>query len=137
MIFYADDDADDLQFFTEIARGLGKETYTFQLGDELLTRLKSPPPFASMVFLDINMPRKTGIEVLETIRSQCDWNGIPIIMFSTSSHPDHIRRSFNLGADYFLVKPASYTALNRSLEHIFSKDFSVPPRSLEEFVYAV
>ena len=64
MIFYADDDFEDLEIFREIADDLRVELVTFDNGLALLERLKNPPPTPSLIFLDINIVFKTFSTIL-------------------------------------------------------------------------
>ncbi len=63
-------------------------------------------PLPCLVLLDLKLPRRDGLEVLEWLRRQPRLPAIPVIMFSSSAHPEDIERSYRLGANSFVVKPA-------------------------------
>lgn len=126
MIFYADDDYEDLEIFREIADELNVELVTFNDGLSLIERLKNPPPTPSLIFLDINMPGHNGLQILEMIRSNDHWKDVPVIMFTTSVGEDVIRRSLFLGATYYLPKNPDYQGVKQSVKFVIGhewKDF--------------
>jgi CheY-like chemotaxis protein len=51
------------------------------------------------------MPRKNGMEVLEWIRKQHEFRGLPVIVFTSSAHREDVERAYELGANAFVVKP--------------------------------
>jgi CheY-like chemotaxis protein len=68
-------------------------------------RAKYPVP--CLLILDLKMPRKSGIDVLEWRRRQPILNCLPVLVFSSSAHPYDIEKAYRLGANAFVVKPAS------------------------------
>ena len=107
-ILLADDDIDDRQFFDMALQEIPLSTQlkTVENGQRLMEFLKdneSELPFA--IFLDINMPRKTGSECLVAIKNDQRLKHIPIIMYSTSLHYDVVDLLYENGAHYYLQKP--------------------------------
>jgi CheY-like chemotaxis protein len=74
-------------------------------GAALLKRLRAPGMRAAIVLLDINMPRKNGLEALEEIKADPSLVSTPVVMFSTSSNDQDIRRAYELGAASYIIKP--------------------------------
>lgn len=73
-------------------------------------------PLPSLIFLDIQMPRKDGFSVLEWVRAQrYGWRRVPILMLTTSHDYAEIRRAFDLGANSYLVKPTGFDELCRMM----------------------
>src|SRR3954447_18400199 len=68
-------------------------------------------PIPDLVLLDIKMPRKTGLEVLEWARARPEYRGLPMVMFTASSQAVDIKRAFDLGANSYIVKPTAYKDL--------------------------
>jgi CheY-like chemotaxis protein len=68
-------------------------------------------PLPSLVLLDLQLPSKTGLEILEWIRQQPAYRSLIVIVLSSSIHEGDIRRVYELGANAFLVKPSSTTIL--------------------------
>ncbi len=66
-------------------------------------RLKYPLP--KLVMLDLNLPRKNGLEVLEWTRQQPVLKRLVIILFTTSCIPTDVDRAYDLGANSFIEKP--------------------------------
>jgi CheY-like chemotaxis protein len=60
-----------------------------------------------ILVLDVNVPRKTGNEVLERIRKSPRCGKIPVVMISSSDSPDDRRRALELGATEYFRKPST------------------------------
>jgi CheY-like chemotaxis protein len=76
---------------------------------EILTASKSDPSAAlpALLMLDLRRPRRDGLQTLEWIREQPWLTGLPVFVFSSSSHYRDVERAYALGASGFLVKPPS------------------------------
>jgi CheY-like chemotaxis protein len=121
IILIADDDADDRLLIKEaFEESEWKNPLHFvQDGVELLDYLFRRDKFADLageplpdlILLDLNMPRKNGIEALEEIKSEERLKLIPIIVFTTSKAEEDILRSYNLGVNSFITKPVSFDLL--------------------------
>jgi CheY-like chemotaxis protein len=72
---------------------------------------RSSSPVPGLIFLDIKMPQVSGIEVLRWLRGEPGLRRIPVIVLTSSNHPDDVRESYELGANSYVVKPASYEQL--------------------------
>lgn len=68
-------------------------------------------PMPDAVLLDLNMPRKNGFEVLEWIRRQRRLRFLRVYILSASSRPEDVQRSYELGANAYLVKPGNLDGL--------------------------
>lgn len=64
-----------------------------------------------LVLLDLNMPRVTGKEVLEKIKSDTDTNNVPVIVVTNSDYKKDMIECYRLGADGYLQKPADFKKL--------------------------
>ncbi len=63
-----------------------------------------------LVLLDLNLPRKNGLEVLEEMRADPDLVCIPVIMLTTSSAEHDVVACYSRGANCFVVKPLELDA---------------------------
>jgi CheY-like chemotaxis protein len=72
-------------------------------------------PIPDLILLDIKMPRRTGHEVLEWIRSRPEFNQLPVVMLTGSNEPSDLERAYSAGANSYLVKPVLYLEFERML----------------------
>lgn len=94
-------------------------------GEDLIQRLEqcydiNPSTckcWPDVIFLDINMPRKNGFQVLEEIRSNPRFPRIPIIMLTVSANEEDVTRCLQLGADGFITKPTDIEELINALKN--------------------
>lgn len=120
-IILADDDEDDRLFFTDAFDELKINTKvnTFNDGVELMNYLNQPEAILpNVLFLDLNMPRKNGIECLDEIKNNERFNDIAIAIFSTSSSEEHIEETFVRGANIYIKKPSDFTTLKKVLSDV-------------------
>ncbi|MGV3695990.1 response regulator [Flavobacterium sp.] len=134
-IFYVDDDVDDLDFFKESAEEINHMVYTFEEGDKLLHALHNPPPMANIIFVDLNMPIKSGFDVLREIKASPETANIPVVVFTTSNNPNDIELSRKCGANLYVRKPTSANVLKNAISVIVSIDWKSFVPSETEFVY--
>ena len=117
-IILADDDEDDRLFFTEAFDELKISTKvnTFNDGVELMDYLNEDNAILpNVLFLDLNMPRKSGKECLNELRSNEKFNNIAIAIYSTSSSEEDIEDTFVDGANIYIKKPNDFTVLKKIL----------------------
>jgi CheY-like chemotaxis protein len=120
-ILVAEDDPTDAYFFERAFRraGLPVTLHFVRDGQEVIEYLQGKGPFADraahplpqLVLLDLNMPRLNGFEVLGWLRRQPQLNGLHVVIFSASDEPKDLNRAYNLGADWYMVKPHSMDEL--------------------------
>lgn len=77
-------------------------------------------PLPTVVLLDLNMPRKNGFEVLEWIRQQPGLKRLRVYILSASSRPEDIERTYDLGANSYLVKPSNLDGLMQMAKCLFA-----------------
>src|SRR5487761_2282283 len=118
ILVLADDDKDDCLFFKD---ALGELPITADLttvhdGEQLMNllvekALEPPPPH--VLFLDLNMPRKNGFEVLAELKLDEKLKHLPVIIFSTSFEQDVANLLYKKGAQYYIRKPAEFSQLKK------------------------
>ena len=117
VILYAEDEDNDV-FFLQHAFKVAESSYTLSVvtdGQQAIDYLAGEGPFAdrkrhplpALVLLDIMMPRKTGLEVLEWIRQQRQFRLLPVLMLTSSARPEDRDKARELGADDYHLKPSS------------------------------
>ena len=135
-VLLTDDDADDLMLFQEAIKeiSLSIQLAFVENGKDLLQLLEENYN-PNLIFLDLNMPGKSGKDCLKEIKSNPLHRNIPVIMYSTSNNKDDIETCYKQGADLYVIKPYLFTDIVKMLEKIFSLDWNkINHRSKEEFV---
>lgn len=61
-------------------------------------------PLPNLMLLDLNMPRRSGFEVLEWLQSQPSLQ-FPVAMLTTSDNAEEVAQAYSLGASFYLIKP--------------------------------
>ena len=125
-IFYSDDDMDDQDLFRDALSEVDDSLIltTANDGDVLLAMLKEVDAMPRVIFLDLNMPRKNGYEVLEEIRRDDKLKGFPVVIFSTTSNDTAITKTREMGANLFVSKPRSYQGLKDAIETCVNMDWA-------------
>jgi CheY-like chemotaxis protein len=72
----------------------------------------------SVLFLDLNMPKKNGVECLLEIKKNEKLNDIAIAIYSTSSSEEHIEETFINGANIYIKKPNDFEDLKKILAEV-------------------
>lgn len=118
-ILLADDDESDRLLFTEAFAELKIKTIvrTVNNGIELMESLHMENTrLPHLLFLDLNMPRKNGLECLKDIKKIEKLKNISIAIYSTSDHEKDIEETFRHGANVYITKPHSFEGLKQVLE---------------------
>jgi CheY-like chemotaxis protein len=117
----ADDDRDDAELFGEALSSLEPPVHFRHVEDgklvfEFLANENNPKP--DLIFLDLNMPGMSGWQCLAKLKNDIYLQRIPVIMYSTSSHPRDKEIAIELGAIGFVTKPSDFKILRRVLQDI-------------------
>lgn len=102
-ILVIDDEPSGFEVIEALLHTEGYHLRYISSGIEALNLLDSLQP--DVILLDIMMPQMDGIETCRRIKSNSEWNHIPIIMVTALSSKQDLARSLNAGADDFLPKP--------------------------------
>ena len=68
-------------------------------------------PLPVLVLLDLKLPRRSGLEVLDWLRQQPGLRRLPVVVLTSSQENADIGRAYDLGANSYLVKPVSFDPL--------------------------
>jgi CheY-like chemotaxis protein len=115
-LLLADDDYDDCVFFKEALEELpvNSTLKTVSDGEQLMDLLTTKPePFPDILFLDLNMPRKTGFECLTEIKRDEKLKLLPVIVYSTSFDHEVVNMLYEKGAHYYIRKPGEFAKLKK------------------------
>lgn len=125
MKFLVVDDEKDVEmlfrqkFRKEIRRDELEFVFAFS-GREALSILNSAnPPDVVYVFSDINMPGMTGLELLETIKT--DFPHISVSMISAYGDDDNYNKAIESGAKEFFTKPIDFESLRTEIYNMLNK----------------
>ena len=128
-ILLADDDPGSREIFIEAMQQIAPhiKVSTAVNGQKLMNvLLGQTDELPDIIFLDLNMPLKNGKECLIEIRNNSKLRDIPIIIYSTSSHDDHIEETFVGGANFYMIKPDSFSDLKVITKNVLSLDWVKP-----------
>lgn len=137
-ILLADDDEDDRLLFTEAFSELKIKTivHTVNTGIQLMERLKMKNiRLPHLLFLDLNMPRKNGLECLKEIRSDKKLKGISIAIYSTSGTEKDMEETFRNGANVYITKPNDFNILKQILEKVVVTTYQYQDQSMKRENY--
>ncbi|MCF0040144.1 response regulator [Dyadobacter fanqingshengii] len=115
-IYLADDDQDDRFFLRQAIKAANAFTEIIEVenGLELITVMKKQPSLrASLILMDMNMPKMNGLETITAIRADATLSTVPVVMISTSSNSSLIEMAYEAGADSFITKPSTFEEFNR------------------------
>lgn len=132
---FIDDDKEDLEIFEQAVEGLVEKVALFRIGADFLTSMQNPPVRA-LIFVDLNMPSFTGFQIIEYLRKAGSFTTLPIIVLSTSNDYRSQQTCWDLGADYYIVKPNRIDELTHALKYVIGVDWSKNVRQRDAFVYS-
>ena len=70
-----------------------------------------------LILLDLQLPKVSGLEVLERLHADPGIHGVPIVVLSSSSRPADVQEAYRLGARSFVVKPIDFAEYTEMLKH--------------------
>jgi CheY-like chemotaxis protein len=105
-------------------------------GEAAIAFLRQEPPYTDaprpdLIFLDLNLPRMDGREVLALVKSDESLRRIPLVVLTTSDSQDDIARSYDLHANAYVTKPVgleSFLTAVQQIDHFFLAVASLPER---------
>jgi len=137
-IVLVEDNPNDLELTLvalEKAR-LANEVVVLRDGAEAIDYLRCTGSYAgrergnpAVVLLDIKLPKLTGLDVLEYIKSDAELKSVPVVMLTSSRQEPDLQRSYELGVNAYVVKPVSFNDFVRAVQDLggFWAVLNVPP----------
>ncbi len=141
-ILLADDDEDDRLIFKDAINEVKVKTKITVVNDgvQLMKYLnETEEELPHIVFLDLNMPRKGGIECLMEIRNDAKLKDLSIAIYSTSASEEDIEDTFVKGANVYIKKPNDFTTLVKVLSEVITINWQYHTSDLnkENFVLSI
>ena len=123
-----DDETVDRRLYQRVIErsGLVDELLLFSYADEALEYLRSKPDLkVDLIFLDINMPKMDGLELVESLTGENDLPVPKIVMVTTENEQFKIVQALEAGCDDFLMKPFQPDELIGRLRAIMGDDHAM------------
>jgi two-component system, chemotaxis family, response regulator Rcp1 len=136
-ILLVEDNPDDIDLTIEAFKESSSESHLHVVEDgvqalEFLRRrgVHAEAPRPDLILLDLNLPRKSGHEVLQEIKSDPDLRQIPVVVLTTSAADNDVLRSYELSANCFITKPVDLDAFLSVVRVVdrFWRDIATLPR---------
>jgi DNA-binding response OmpR family regulator len=122
-VWVVDDDEEMSSAIGLMLKMLDCEVISFHSARSVAQKLltgKSP----QLLILDINMPEVSGLDLLEFLRRRHEWKELPIVMLSSEAADSMIDKALLLGADAYIMKPATIEELQKAMEISIQKHLS-------------
>jgi CheY-like chemotaxis protein len=138
LIVAVDDEADDIFFLKHAIQkaGVAHRFQPFSNAEAAKVALTAvangddPAAFPLVCFLDIKMGGMTGFDLLKWIRNEKRLDALPVIMYSSSDHPEDVDRARDLGAQGYIKKYPSAAAMQTMLDEAAEFAASMPPKKI-------
>jgi len=119
LILLVEDNPDD-EFLTRDALrtgGVSHDVVVVRDGAEAVDWIFAPETATpDLVLLDLKLPKMSGFDVLERIRSNCQTRGLPVVILTSSSEVQDIQRSYGMGANSYVRKPVNFSEFVRAVQ---------------------
>lgn len=136
-ILMAEDSPTDAELTQEAIKSskLPSHLHVVTDGEEALAFLRREGAFATvpvpdLILLDVNMPRKNGLEALAAIKQHPDWKYIPVVMLTSSQAERDIITAYENHTNCYIVKPVDFDRfidVVRAIENFWFSIVTLPP----------
>jgi chemotaxis family two-component system response regulator Rcp1 len=124
-VLLVEDDPGDVLIAQEALRAgdLATKLEIVPDGVEAMAYLRREGAYASatrpdLILLDLNLPRKSGHEVLAEVKDDPDLRSIPVVVLTTSAAVEDVSRSYNRHANVYVTKPVDFDQFTRVITQI-------------------
>ncbi len=127
-ILVAEDSSDDALLLLRALRknNIDNPVQIVRDGEEAIAYLEGIGPYADrnqfprpkFMILDLKMPRKSGLDVLDWLKKHPKFQVIPTLILSTSKEHRDVVNAYRLGASSYMVKPSTFTDLQQMVKVI-------------------
>jgi chemotaxis family two-component system response regulator Rcp1 len=124
-ILLVEDNPGDIRFTSEVLKETPARIHLSVVKDglEALSFLKREGEFAGgprpdLILLDRNLPKKTGLGMLDEIRGNDELKSIPVVILTTSESEPDINKSFSLYVSSYLTKPIDVARLSMVVQSV-------------------
>jgi len=88
-------------------------------GEEALDFIfNNPRPYLKAIFLDLNLPKVNGLEVLRKLKADDRTKSIPVVVLTSSRHERDLTETYRLGVNSYIVKPVRFDEFVRTISDI-------------------
>ncbi len=141
-ILLADDDPDDREFFSEAIQSidLPHKLTMFEDGQALMDYLSAVDlDIPHILFLDLNMPCKSGFDCLDDIRKNDKLRDLSVAIYSTSSSERDVEEAFVGGANIYIKKPSDFQLLKKMVSDVVKMNWQYHNSGLnrDNFLYSI
>jgi CheY-like chemotaxis protein len=125
-ILLVEDDPNDVLFLKRALKknGISNPISVLPDGDEAIAYLtgegkysdRHTYPFPKVIMLDLKMPRRGGLEVLEWLKEHPQYRVIPTLVLTSSKINEDVVKAYGLGANSYMVKPSNFEDLQQMIK---------------------
>lgn len=125
-ILLVEDDANDVLFLQRALKknGINNPVSVLSDGDEAIAYLTGVGKYSDrleyvfprVIMLDLKMPRRGGLEVLEWLKEHPQYRVIPTLVLTSSKLNEDVMKAYGLGANSYMVKPSNFDELQRMIK---------------------
>jgi CheY-like chemotaxis protein len=124
-IVLVEDDPNDAELTLRALRALANPVKVLEDGEQALEFFSGTgryaggePPTPRVVFLDVKLPKVSGIDVLRRLKKDPKTRTIPVVMLTSSREPSDLVASYELGANSYVVKPVEYERFKEAVSQL-------------------
>ena len=121
LIALVEDNADDEALTMRALKkhGIANDIVVLRDGVEALAFLLAPDqPLPQLVLLDLNLPRISGLEVLERLRSEERTKLLPVVILTSSNEERDLNSGYRLGANSYVRKPVDFVQFSEAVHQL-------------------